>query len=100
MDQSQAERQKGIEVNQVQYLNFFPFLLKAEAWSRTANIPAIMLVFESFISSFPQVVFGTEYLDQMLGVFQRLIGSKAHDTHGFRLAIAFLPYIDVSFFLI
>lgn len=96
MDQSQAERQKGIEVGQEQYLNFFPFLLKAEAWSRIANIPAIILVFESFISSFPQVVFNDEYVDQMLGVFQRLIGSKAHDIHGFRLAIAFLPYLDVS----
>lgn len=96
MDQSKEERQKGIEVDQTQYLNFFPFLLRAEMWSRTANIPAIMLVFESFISSFPQVIFGAEYLDQMLGVFQRLIGSKAHDIHGFRLAIAILPYIDVS----
>uniref|UniRef100_A0A915DYI5 Exportin-2 n=1 Tax=Ditylenchus dipsaci TaxID=166011 RepID=A0A915DYI5_9BILA len=48
------------------------------------------------ITSFPQVVFGAEYVDQVLGCFQRLISSKAYDQHGFRLANAFLNHIDVN----
>lgn len=98
LDQSKAERDQGRDVSQDQYLNFFPYLLKADFWSRLANVPALILVLESFINCFPQLILGQEYLSQVMGIFQRLIASKAHDHHGFRLIQATLPYVDVSFF--
>jgi exportin-2 (importin alpha re-exporter) len=94
IDQGEAERKRGRAVSSDQYLNFFPFLLNPAFWSRSANVPALVLVFESFVRSFPTVVFGAEYIDQVLGCFQRLIGSKALDVHGFRIANCFLPHID------
>ncbi|KAI1711044.1 cse1 domain-containing protein [Ditylenchus destructor] len=69
LDQSGAERQRGQPVDQEQYLPFLPYMLKGDFWARPANIPALMLVFESYIANFPA-------------------------THGFRLANAILNYID------
>lgn len=87
---------RGIEVNQQAYVAFFPSLLRPDYWARAANVPALILVFESFIRCLPQLPFGTEYSDQVLAIFQRLIASKAYDLHGFRLANAFLKYLDVK----
>jgi len=78
----------------LQYLSFFPILLKGDFWTRSANIPALLLVLESYIRSYPQQVFSDEYLSQVLGCFQHLINSKPKDQHGFRLAAAMLPYVD------
>jgi len=94
LDQSQAEKERGAQIPQQHYLSFFPFLLKGDFWARSANIPALMLVLESFVKVFPEVVFGPEYVDQIIGCFQRLIGAKAYDQHGFRLAAAFLINLE------
>lgn len=98
MDQSKTEREQGRNVSQDQYLNFFQYLIKLDVWERLANVPALILVLESFIECFPQLILGPQYLSQVMGIFQRLIASKAHDHHGFRLAQAMLLYIDVCFF--
>jgi exportin-2 (importin alpha re-exporter) len=97
LDQSAAERQRGVlEVDQQAYVAFFPSLLRPDYWARAANVPALILVSESFIRCLPQLPFGAEYSDQMLAIFQRLINSKAYDQHGFRLANAFLSHLDVG----
>uniref|UniRef100_A0A183CBE9 Cse1 domain-containing protein n=1 Tax=Globodera pallida TaxID=36090 RepID=A0A183CBE9_GLOPA len=96
LDQSQMEKQRGIELSQEAYVRFFPTLLRPDYWSRSANVPALVLVFESFIRCFPQLTFGAQYSDQVLGIFQRLIGSKAYDQHGFRLANTFISHLDSS----
>uniref|UniRef100_A0A914GU25 Exportin-2 n=1 Tax=Globodera rostochiensis TaxID=31243 RepID=A0A914GU25_GLORO len=96
LDQSQMEKQRGIELSQETYVRFFPTLLRPDYWSRSANVPALVLVFESFIRCFPQLTFGAQYSGQVLGIFQRLIGSKAYDQHGFRLANSFISHLDSS----
>jgi exportin-2 (importin alpha re-exporter) len=85
-------------VSQDAYIAFFPSLLRTEFWARSANVPALISVLESFIRCLPQLPFGSEYSDQVFGIFQRLIASKAYDQHGFRLANALLPHLDVSLF--
>lgn len=99
MDQSKAEREQGKNVPQDQYINFFQYLLKPDFWERSSNVPALILVLESYIECFPQLILGQQYLSQILGIFQRLIVSKAHDHHGFRLAQSMLSYINVYFFI-
>lgn len=96
IDQSELERQRGRSVQPEQYLNFFPFLLNPALWARQANVPALTLVFESFIRCFPSVVFGSQYAEQVLGCFHRLITSKANDVYGFKLANAFLQHLESS----
>ncbi|KAL3119789.1 hypothetical protein niasHT_010080 [Heterodera trifolii] len=96
LDQSQAEKQRGIEMSQEAYVRFFPTLLRPDYWLRSANVPALVLVFESFIRCVPQLVFSAQYSDQILGIFQRLIGSKAYDQHGFRLANTFISHLDLN----
>lgn len=83
-------------MSQDAYIAFFPSLLRPDFWARSANVPALILVFESFIRCLPQLPFGSEYSDQVLAIFQRLIASKAYDQQGFRLANALLPHLDVS----
>uniref|UniRef100_A0A914KZT5 Exportin-2 n=2 Tax=Meloidogyne incognita group TaxID=654580 RepID=A0A914KZT5_MELIC len=94
LDQCQQEREKNVTVSQDAYIAFFPSLLRPDFWARSANVPALILVFESFIRCLPQLPFGSEYSDQVLAIFQRLIASKAYDQQGFRLANALLPHLD------
>lgn len=77
-------------------MSFFQHLLNPALWQRTANVPALTLVFESFIRCFPATVFGPQYAEQVLGCYQRLIASKALDVHGFKLANAFLQHLEVE----
>ncbi|VDN18647.1 unnamed protein product [Gongylonema pulchrum] len=116
LDQAQAQKLKGGTSYVDSYLPFFENLMKEELWLRTANIPAALLVFffkafsgfyskktlevshrvlqvvESFLRSHTEHIL-KNYANILLAIFQKLIGSKALDQHGFQLANTFLNYI-------
>ncbi|KAK0419280.1 hypothetical protein QR680_014059 [Steinernema hermaphroditum] len=77
-----------------QYVEFLPMVLKDEVWTRKANIPAALLVVESFILGCPEVVFGGEYRNRILGLFQGMLRQTRTLAHAFRLAACILPHVD------
>lgn len=93
LDQAEAQKQKTGTSCVDSYLPFFGNLMKGELWLRTANIPAALLVIESFMHSHGKHILDN-YSNSLLAVFQKLISSKALDQHGFQLASIFLHYVN------
>ncbi|VDM43721.1 unnamed protein product [Toxocara canis] len=85
LDQAQAQKAKMGTSLVDSYLPFFGFLMKEELWLRSANIPAALLVIESFMRSHSDYVL-SNHAPMLQAIFQRLIGSKALDQYGFQLA--------------
>ncbi|VDN03504.1 unnamed protein product [Thelazia callipaeda] len=93
LDQAEIQKRKtGISCVD-SYLPFFSNLMKGELWQRTANIPAALLVIESFMNSHSKHILH-EHAKNLLAVFQKLISSKALDQHGFQLANIFLQCLN------
>lgn len=68
-------------------------ILSPGIWELKGNIPAVTRLLKAFIkvdqSLFPDLV-------PVLGVFQRLIASKAYDVHGFELLEEILIFFDAN----
>ncbi|KAI5718761.1 hypothetical protein M8J76_000021 [Diaphorina citri] len=68
------------------YLELYPFLLSPVLWSRPGNIHPLVRLLRAFITkSEPSQFSATLKLNNVLGVFQKLIASKANDHEGFLL---------------
>lgn len=68
-------------------------ILSPPLWEMKGNVPAVTRVLKSFIkadqSLFPDLI-------PVLGVFQRLIASKAYDTYGFEILEIIILYINMD----
>uniref|UniRef100_F1KQX7 Exportin-2 n=1 Tax=Ascaris suum TaxID=6253 RepID=F1KQX7_ASCSU len=92
LDQAQTKAKEGLPLVD-SYLPFFSFLMKEELWLRSANIPAALLVIESFMRCHSGYIL-ENHAAVLLAIFQRLIGSKALDQYGFQLASTLVLFTD------
>ncbi|KFM80437.1 Exportin-2, partial [Stegodyphus mimosarum] len=63
----------------------FPCLLSPVLWERIGNIPALSRLLQAYIDKGTQQILATQKLSGVLGVFQKLIASKANDHEGFHI---------------
>uniref|UniRef100_A0A0N4UFI5 Importin-11 n=1 Tax=Dracunculus medinensis TaxID=318479 RepID=A0A0N4UFI5_DRAME len=77
------------------YLPFFNYLMKEDLWNRTANIPAALLVIESFLQCSSENILAN-HSSMIQAIYQKLMGSKAQDHFGFQLAISLVPKVAVK----
>jgi len=85
----------GISLTE-QYLQLLPALLAPHTWDRQANIPALVRLLDAYLKAAPVQIAQLGYLTGVLGVFQKLISSKAHDHQGFYILNAFAKSLDLS----
>lgn len=78
------------------YMMIFPPLLNPMFWERPGNIPALTRLLVSFLSKAGQEIVAGGHLTAMLGVFQKLVASKANDVYGFMLLRGILQYLPVA----
>ena len=64
------------------YLALFPVLLSPTLWERQGNVPALVRLLEAYLTR-GALDKAAAQLQGVLGVFQKLIASKAHDHEGF-----------------
>ena len=67
------------------YLALFPPLLSPLFWERPGNTPALVRLVRAYLTVAPAEVVSGGHLPAVLGVFQKLIASKALDHEGFAL---------------
>jgi exportin-2 (importin alpha re-exporter) len=60
-------------------------LLQPVAWESHANIPALVNLLTSFLEKGCDVLIQKGLYEAFLGIFQKLLASKANDHHGFTL---------------
>jgi exportin-2 (importin alpha re-exporter) len=68
-----------------QYLTLFPTLADPLLWQNDGNIPGLTSLICGFIRKAPETVVQGKHLENILGVFQKLLFSKSNDHFGFRI---------------
>ncbi|KAF3817378.1 hypothetical protein GH733_012669 [Mirounga leonina] len=79
------------------YMALFPHLLQPVLWERTGNIPALVRLLQAFLERGSNTIASAaaDKIPGLLGVFQKLIASKANDHQGFYLLNSFLVFINL-----
>lgn len=67
------------------YAALFPPLLSPMFWERPGNAPALVRLVRAYLRASPGEVAAGGHLPAVLGVFQKLVASKALDHEGFAL---------------
>jgi exportin-2 (importin alpha re-exporter) len=76
------------------YMSLFPFLLAPVLWDKPGNIHPLVRLLRSYITKGSQQIVQTGKLGAILGVFQKLIASKANDHEGFLLMQALVEHMS------
>lgn len=72
-------------------------LCSPQVWEFKGNIPAVKRLLSSIVRYNPGHFNSAENITPVLGVFQKLVSSKIHDTLGFELLENILIFIDINF---
>lgn len=78
------------------YLQIFPPLLSPVFWERSGNVPALVRLLQAYLAKAPEEVVKNGHLVSVLGVFQKLIASKAHDHEGFYILNTVVEYLPLA----
>jgi exportin-2 (importin alpha re-exporter) len=70
------------------YRTLFPPLLSPVLWEQRGNVPALTDLFRAYISVGINEIISGNHLQAVLGIFQKLIASKATDMYAFKLVNA------------
>ncbi|KAK5647359.1 hypothetical protein RI129_002251 [Pyrocoelia pectoralis] len=78
------------------YLQLLPCLLAPVLWERPANISPLVRLLCAFLTQAAPQVIAQDKLVGLLGVFQKLIASKANDHEGFYLMQNIIQYVPIE----
>ena len=76
------------------YMELFPFLLMPVLWENRGNIQPLVRLIQAYVRLGPEQIISLGKIEPLLGIFQKLIASKANDHEGFNLLqtmIEFMP---------
>ncbi|KAH7316301.1 hypothetical protein KP509_21G087100 [Ceratopteris richardii] len=76
------------------YIGLFPHLLTPVLWQRSANVPALVRLLQSYLQRASGEIIQAKQLEPVLGVFEKLINSKNTDHHGFFIINTVVEYLD------
>ena len=71
-------------------------LVSPALWERPGCIPGLLRLVEAYLGACPSFLLSQGQLLPILGVFQKLISSKANDHHGFHLLCAIIECVPLS----
>ncbi|KAK9829548.1 hypothetical protein WJX72_006417 [[Myrmecia] bisecta] len=80
------------------YMQIFPPLLTPLFWERQGNVPALVRLLQAYLRKAAGEVVQGGHLQAVLGVFQKLIASKAHDHQGFLILTALVEHLKLEAF--
>lgn len=70
-------------------------LLSASLWEQRGNIPALARLWKALLMRGPAVIVQNGQVEGLLGIFQRLVGSKINDVYAFELLQAMYEFIPM-----
>ncbi|EMR10605.1 hypothetical protein PNEG_01308 [Pneumocystis murina B123] len=91
------------------YKLLVPPILLASLWESRGNVPALVRFLKAVISQDPLFIVNSNYIEQILGIFQKLNSSRLDDHYGFELletvflhlpASVIEPYVKQIFLLL
>ncbi|XP_010190560.1 PREDICTED: exportin-2 isoform X2 [Mesitornis unicolor] len=77
------------------YMALFPHLLQPVLWERTGNIPPLVRLLQAYLERGANTIasVAADKIPGLLGVFQKLIASKANDHQGFYLLNSIIEHM-------
>ncbi|KAH8059767.1 hypothetical protein JL721_9186 [Aureococcus anophagefferens] len=75
------------------YAALLPPLLHPSLWERRGNVPALAALLEAYLVAGPDQILAAGQLEPMLGVFQKLLASKASEGHAFGLLKSLVVHV-------
>jgi len=70
-------------------------LLTASLWEQRGNIPALARIWKAIIMRGPSMLASQGHVQGLLGIFQRLIGSKINDVFAFELVQSLYEFVPL-----
>ena len=78
------------------YIEIFRALLTPMLWERNGNVPALVRLISSYMKKGGEaVVKQFDCMTGLLGIFQKLVASRANDHEGFNLIRAMVVYLPI-----
>lgn len=75
------------------YMDLFPLLLQPVLWERQGNVPALTRLLQAYVKRGPNDIITNSQLNPLLGVFQKLLASRATDHEAFYLLSTMSEYM-------
>ncbi|KAK3036057.1 hypothetical protein RJ639_029810 [Escallonia herrerae] len=76
------------------YMQIFDILLLPDSWKKSANVPALVRLLQSFLQKAPRELYQEGRLNQVLGIFNKLILSPSTDEQGFYVLNTVIENLD------
>lgn len=78
------------------YRELFAVIIRGEVWDQRGNVPALARLLSAMIARDAQHIVANNQLEPILGVFQKLVVSKAHESYSFELIEAVIAYMPAE----
>ena len=78
------------------YRSLFQIIIQGAVWEQRGNVPALARLLSAMIVRDAQHIVATKQLEPILGVFQKLVATKAHEVYSFELIEAVVAHIPVE----
>ncbi|RMZ67072.1 chromosome segregation cse1 [Pyrenophora seminiperda CCB06] len=67
------------------YRSLFSIIIQGAVWEQRGNVPALARLLSAMVARDAQHIVAQKQLEPILGIFQKLVTSKAHETYSFEL---------------
>ena len=78
------------------YQQLFEIIIMPGLWDTRGNVPALVRLLTALIPRNVQGVLTRNQLEPILGIFQKLVSSKAHETYSFELIETIITHIPLE----
>ncbi|CAG8652097.1 4029_t:CDS:10, partial [Dentiscutata erythropus] len=78
------------------YKGMLPALLTPNLWESSGNIPALVRFLHAYLYRDSLAIITNKQLEPILGIFQKLIASKANDKYGLELLCSIVQYVHTG----
>ncbi|KAL5115817.1 importin-alpha export receptor [Pleosporales sp. CAS-2024a] len=75
------------------YKSLFTIILQGSVWEQRGNVPALARLLTAMIARDAQRIVAEKQVEPILGIFQKLVSSKAHESYAFELIEAVIAYL-------
>ncbi|KAH7090005.1 CAS/CSE protein [Paraphoma chrysanthemicola] len=75
------------------YRSLFTIILQGSLWEQRGNVPALARLLTAMIARDAPHIVADKQIEPVLGIFQKLVSTKAHESYSFELIEAVITYI-------
>ena len=75
------------------YRSLFTIILQGSVWEQRGNVPALARLLSAMIARDAQHIVADKQVEPVLGIFQKLVATKAHESYSFELIEAIISSI-------